>query len=279
VNVVNVYDSMLPMPTGTVIKALRVVQIYPKGTAITENPRKGHGTVLYNDQNGRGSLGTVPVDADGSAHFLLPPNKAVFFQALDADGAAVQSMMSSAFAVAGSTRLTCQGCHERRYRALPARSVMPTAFGRAASTLQPEASGSNPISYPLLIQPILDKNCVSCHGSAKPGDLSKGNYQSDGDRFYASYKNLQSYLAYYEMTPANGFNYEFGPVITTPGKFGAKGQSKLYPLLKAGHQGVTLADADLRSIALWLDLNSDMYSDDIKRDSQASGQAVTPSLQ
>jgi DNA-binding beta-propeller fold protein YncE len=279
VNVVNVYDSMLPMPTGTVIKSLRVVQIYPKGTAVTQSPRKGHGTVQYNDQNGRGSLGTVPVDDDGSAHFYLPPGKAVYFQALDADGAVVQSMMSSAFAIPGSTRLTCQGCHERRYRALPARANMPTAFGRAASTLQPEASGSNPISYPLLVQPILTKNCVSCHGTAKPGDLSAGSYQSDGDKFYTSYKNLKSYLSYYEMTSTNGYNYEFGPVVTTPGKFGAKGASKLYPLLKAGHQGVTLSDTDLRSIALWLDLNSDMYSDDIKRDDQASGKAVTPSLQ
>jgi hypothetical protein len=68
-------------------------------------------------------------------------------------------------------------------------------------------------------------------------------------------------------------------VVTTPGKFGAKGMSKLYPLLKAGHQGVTLSDTDLRSIALWLDLNSDMYSDDVKRDDQASGKAVAPSLQ
>ena len=279
VHLVNVYDSTLPMPSGTVIKALRVVQIYPKGTPNTESPRKGHGTLLYNDQNGRGSLGTVPVDADGSAHFLLPPGKAVFFQALDADGAAVQSMASSAFAIAGSTRLTCQGCHEKRYRALPARAAMPTAFGRAASTLQPDADGSNPISYARLIQPILDKNCVSCHGSAKPGDLSQGNYQSDGDRFYSSYKNLQPYLSYYEFSPANGFDYSFGPVITTPGKFGAKGVSRLYPLLKSGHQGVTLSDADLRTIALWLDLNSDMYSDDVKRDDQASGKAVTPSLQ
>jgi len=155
---------------------------------------------------------------------------------------------------------------------------MPTAFGRAASTLQPDADGSNPISYARLIQPILDKNCVSCHGSAKPGDLSKGSYQSDADRYYASYRNLKSYLSYYEINPGS-FNYEFGPVVTTPGKFGAKGVSKLYPLLKAGHQGVTLSDADLRSIALWLDLNSDMYSDDLKRDSQASGQAVTPSVQ
>jgi hypothetical protein len=55
--------------------------------------------------------------------------------------------------------------------------------------------------------------------------------------------------------------------------------SKLYPLLKNGHQGVTLSDADLRSIALWLDLNSDMFSDDIKRDAQANGDAVTPSIE
>ena len=149
---------------------------------------------------------------------------------------------------------------------------MPTAFGRAASTLQPEAAGSNPVSYALLVQPILDKNCVSCHGTAKPGDLSKGNYQSDADRFHSSYVNLKPYLSYYN------FDYSWGPSVTTPGKFGAR-ISKLYPMLKDGHQGVALSDADLRTIALWLDLNSDMFSDDVKRDAQASGQAVTPSIE
>ncbi len=272
VNLLNVYDSMLPMPTGVEIKALRVVQVYPKSTANTIAPRLGHGAVLYNDQNGRGSLGTVPVEKDGSAHFLLPPGKPVFFQALDADGTAVQSMMSVAYAVPGSTRLTCQGCHERRYRAPKPRADMPIAFMRAASTLQPDPDGSAPLSYARLIQPILDKNCVSCHGSAKPGDLSKGNYQSDGDRFYASYKNLQPYLSYYN------FDYSWGPVVTTPGKFGAR-ISKLYPLLKAGHQGVSLSSEDLRTIALWLDLNSDMYSDDVQRDAQAGGQSVKPTLE
>jgi len=246
--------------------------MYPKSTPLTISPRLGHGAIQYNDQNGRGSLGTVPVESDGSAHFLLPSGKPVFFQALDADGTAVQSMMSSAYAVPGATRITCQGCHERRYRAPKARAEMPIAFKRAASTLQPDPDGSAPLSYARLIQPILDKNCVSCHGSAKPGDLSKGNYQSDGDRFYTSYNNLKPYLSYYN------FDYSWGPVVTTPGKFGAR-ISKLYPLLKAGHQGVTLSAADLKTIALWLDLNSDMFSDDIQRDAQASGQAVTPSLQ
>jgi DNA-binding beta-propeller fold protein YncE/mono/diheme cytochrome c family protein len=272
VNLLNVYDSTLPMPSGVEIKALRVVQMYPKSTSNTINPRLGHGAIQYNDQNGRGSLGTVPVEADGSAHFLMPPGKPVFFQALDADGTAVQSMMSVTYGVPGQTRLTCQGCHERRYRAPAARAQMPTAFRRAASTLTPDAAGSAPLSYPLLIQPILDKNCVSCHGTAKPGDLSKGNYSSNGDKFYTSYVNLKPYLYYYTG------DYAWGPVVTQPGKFGARA-SKLYSLLKAGHQGVKLSDADLRSIVLWLDLNSDMYSDDIQRDAQASGQAVKPSLE
>jgi hypothetical protein len=272
VNLLNVYDSLLPMPSGVEIKALRVVQLYPKSTPYTINPRLGHGAIQYNDQNGRGSLGTVPVEKDGSAHFYLPPGKPVFFQALDADGAAVQSMMSSAYAVPGATRITCQGCHERRYRAPKARAQMPTAFGRPASKLEPEADGSNPVSYARMIQPIWDKNCVSCHGTAKPGDLSKGNYSSNGDKFYASYSNLKPYLSYYSG------DYSFGPVITTPGKFGAR-ISKLYSLLKAGHQGVTLSAQDLRTVAAWLDMNSDMYSDDVQRDAQASGQAVKPSIE
>ena len=83
---------------------------------------------------------------------------------------------------------------------------MPTAFARAASTLQPEPEGSAPLSFARLIQPALDEKCVSCHGTAKPGDLRNGDYQSDPDRFYTSYKNLKPYLSYYS------FAYDFGPV-------------------------------------------------------------------
>jgi DNA-binding beta-propeller fold protein YncE len=272
INLLNVYDSTLPMPAGVKIKALRVVQLYPKSTAITIQPKLGHGAVLYNDQNGRGSLGTVPVESDGSAHFMLPPGKPVYFQALDENGAAVQSMMSSTYIIPGQQRMTCQGCHERRYRAPHARPEMPIALRRAASVLAPEADGSAPLSYARLVQPILDKNCVSCHGTAKPGDLSKGNYTSNGDKFYSSYVNLKPYLSYYN------FDYSWGPTVTQPGKFGAR-TSKLYSLLKGGHQGVTLTDAELRSIALWLDLNSDMFSDDVQRDAQAKGDAVKPSVE
>jgi DNA-binding beta-propeller fold protein YncE/mono/diheme cytochrome c family protein len=273
VTLLNVYDSMLPFPNGVEIKALRVVQVFPKSTPNTIAPRLGHGAMLFNDQNGRGSLGTVPVEKDGSARFLLPPGVPVFFQALDANGLAVQSMRSATYAVPGSTVIVCQGCHERRYRAPSRAAALPLALSRAPSVLQPEADGSMPLSFPRLIQPILDKRCASCHeNNSKTFSLSTGNYQSNGDRFYASYSNLRPFASFYN------FNDAFGPTVTTPGKFGAL-SSRLYPLLKSGHQGVTLSADELRAFGLWLDLNSDMYSDQAKRDAQARGEAVTPSIE
>jgi hypothetical protein len=267
----NVYDSMLPFPSGVEIKALRVVQVFPKSTPNTIAPRKGHGAMLYNDQNGRGSLGTVPVEKDGSARFLVPPGKAVYFQALDADGVAIQTMRSATYVVPGGTRLTCQGCHERRYRAPRPRAELPLALARPASTPQPEGDGTMPLSYARLIQPILDKSCKSCHeGNSRTFSLSQGNL--DGDKFFTSYANLKPYASFYN------FNDAFGPTVTTPGEFGAR-KSRLYSLLKGGHQGVTLSASELRTIALWLDLNSDMFSDDAKRDAQARGEAVTPSVE
>ena len=269
----NVYDSMLPFPQGAEVKALRVVQVFPKMTPNNQNPRKGHGAMLWNDQNGRGSLGTVPVDKDGSARFLLPPGKTVFFQALDAEGLAIQSMRSATYAVPGTGRLVCQGCHERRYRAPHAPAQMATALSRPASVLQPETDGSWPLSFARLVQPILDAKCASCHeGNGKTFSLSKGNWQGNGDHFFSSYGNLRPYAYFYT------FDSAVGPTVTTPGDFGAR-KSRLYPLLKSNHYEVALTDQELRSFALWLDLNSDMFSDDVKRDDQAKGDDVKPTIE
>lgn len=273
VTLVNVYDSLLPVPQGTEITALRVVQVYPKATPNTIEPRLGHSAILYNDQNGRGSLGTVPVEADGSASFLLPPGKPVYFQALDANGLVVQSMRSATYSVPGTMRLTCQGCHERRYRAPRPQAEMPQAMMRAPSVLAPEADGSSPLSFARLVQPILDARCANCHeGNAQTFSLSPGNYQSDVDRFYTSYRNLEPYLSYHD------YPYDFGPARTTPGEFGAR-TSRLYPMLAEGHQGVALSEQELRTMALWLDLNADMYSDGALRDAQGRGEVIVPTVE
>ena len=56
-------------------------------------------------------LGTVPVEEDGSVYFEVPSGKAIYLQALDAEGRCVRSMRSFIQAAPGTTR-SCVGCHE-----------------------------------------------------------------------------------------------------------------------------------------------------------------------
>jgi hypothetical protein len=58
-------------------------------------------------------MGTVPVEADGSAMFRVPANTPISVQPLDADGKAVQLMRSWFTAMPGEV-LSCVGCHERQ---------------------------------------------------------------------------------------------------------------------------------------------------------------------
>ena len=39
----------------------------------------------------------------------------------------------------------------------------PLALKRPPSEIKPEVEGSRPFSFPILVQPVLDKNCVACH--------------------------------------------------------------------------------------------------------------------
>ena len=88
VGVVDVYNSRYEFPKDVPIKALRVWQVLPKVEPFVGIPRLG----VTDEQPGRQCLGTVPVEDDGSAYFKIPVNVPVYFQALDADGCAVQTM-------------------------------------------------------------------------------------------------------------------------------------------------------------------------------------------
>ena len=118
VAVVDVYNSQIPWPKDTKIKALRVYQVLPMSVPSGEPPHE-IGMRLPGDEGSdsvivaRNVLGTTPVEADGSAHFIVPPKVELFFQALDAKGLAVQSMRSSTYLKPGE-RLTCVGCHDKR---------------------------------------------------------------------------------------------------------------------------------------------------------------------
>ena len=56
-------------------------------------------------------LGTVPVEADGSAYFRVPAKTPISLQPLDEEGKALQLMRSWMTVMPGETR-SCVGCHE-----------------------------------------------------------------------------------------------------------------------------------------------------------------------
>jgi hypothetical protein len=270
--VVNVYDSLKPWPAGTKITHLRVLQLLPMSVPSGRPP---HETGLRVASAGdsvvpvRHVLGTVPVEEDGSVFFTVPANKEIFFQALDEQGLAVQSMRSATHVHEGD-RLVCAGCHDRPHRVGEARQTVPRALLREPSKLQPDVDGSNPFSYPRLVQPVLDRKCVKCH-QQNADDAPNLAREPLVRNWYASYGNLVQQFGFH--------NYEDG-YRTTPGQFGARA-STLYKLLQNGHYDVQLNHEELHRLTLWLDCTSMFYGvyEKEQGQSQLRGEVAYPTLE
>jgi hypothetical protein len=102
----------------------------------------------------------VPVEADGSVYFKVPPNVVLYFQLLDEHQRALQTMRSSSGVMPGERR-SCVGCHEQHSTAPVNASGL--ALRRAPSDLKPPPWGAASISYERLVQPVLDRHCGQCH--------------------------------------------------------------------------------------------------------------------
>jgi hypothetical protein len=256
VTVVDAYRSLRPWPDGTKIHALRIYQIFPLSLpSATVFGRHETGPRIPQASDSinlaRTVLGTVPVEDDGSAHFVVPARKELYFQALDAKGLAVTSMRAGTHFMPGE-RATCQGCHEPK-RAAPhaVRQTTLLALRRAPSRIQPDVDGSAPICYPKLVQPVLDAKCVACHArnpdQAPPLDGSVAKI--GGTDYLTSYRSLVQKYGFYSYP-----DY----YRSTPGQFGARA-SKLYGHLSQGHKDVKLSDEEMHRITLWLDSVSLFY--------------------
>ena len=271
VAVINVYDSDFAWPEQAKVTALRIIQVLPKTTPPSNKPRIG----AASQTNARAVLGTVPVEPDGSAHFKAPSGKLIYFQALDKEGMAIQSMRSGAYFQPGE-RMTCRGCHEDKYRAAPEQARVPLALRREPSKLAPECDGSNPFSYARLVQPVLDQHCVACHERQKALDLGgvvEGEYG-----WSRSYANLAGdYGFYFDAGRGCIKKSEHGGSRTIAGAFGARG-SGLLGYLGEGHYGVHLPTDDLHRVTLWLDCNSEFYGAYENTEAQGRGEIVRASL-
>ena len=211
--------------------------------------------------NVKNFLGLVPVEEDGSAYFEVPSGRGVFFQALDAEGRTIQIMRSFVQAAPGTTR-SCVGCHEHKYSTTASASGFPNLLARTPRQLQSESWGTGYVDYPSMVQPILDRHCVSCHGGQQ--DIAAGMDLSGGwtEHFNISYENLanrvETQLTAYWIAGIDCMNgtAPWSCQIFPPRGHGS-GAAPLAKLLVEGHGGkipdLSRPERDL--LLAWIDTN------------------------
>jgi hypothetical protein len=269
--VADVQRSFFPMPTNRPVRELRVFQLLSKPPPHAANdPRIGHA----NAENARLLLGTVPVEADGSAYFRAPAGKPLYFQAVDGSGRAVQSMRSAVYLQPGERR-ACIGCHEPPGSVAANRPTLATQ--RAPSKLQPGPEGSQPFSFPLLVQPVLDRHCFRCHDDQDgPGKSTLVLDAAPAKTFTRSYQNLKPFLRWYEWGSAS-----ISQIATHPGQVGADASPLTAILEDATHRPeLRWSDAERRRLYLWLDANVPFYGtySHAEQLAQRNGESIAPQL-
>ncbi|MBC8869511.1 MAG: SUMF1/EgtB/PvdO family nonheme iron enzyme [Planctomycetes bacterium] len=208
-------------------------------------------------------LGTVPVEADGSAHFRVPANTPVAIQPLDSEGKAVQLMRSWFVAMPGET-VSCVGCHTSENAAPLAGESL--ALDRSPSEIATWYGPARNFSFKREVQPVIDRNCVGCHdgraiyagtplpdlrGSELTSDYKcyvSGNTNSDGGRFFS--------VGYFELSKlVRRPGIESDMHLLMPMEFHAN-TTQLVQMLQKGHYGVELEAESWDRLITWIDLNT-----------------------
>jgi hypothetical protein len=235
----DVYEGLVGVPRGTV-KSLRVIGVPPKTQPHMNTPNLG----VSSEDPGKFLLGTVPVEEDGSAYFRVPSGIPVFFQAVDAEGFAIQTMRSLTYVWPQQTQ-TCIGCHESREAAPPMTRGATLAALKEPSKLIPGPTGSFPLRFDTLVQPVLAESCVSCH---RPGG-------EDPEAAKLDLTTARSYESLVHFADKDLHRLAFERDRSLVGDMPAR-RSKLLELLTAadGHAGVELDRPSLQRLIVWMDL-------------------------
>jgi hypothetical protein len=191
-------------------------------------------------------LGTVPVEADGSAYMEVPPLRSLFFVALDENDLAVKRMHSFHIVQPGETT-SCVGCHEQRSEAPAPMHGTLLAMQREPSIIEPISGVPDVIDFPRDIQPILDKYCVECHNP----DKFEAMVDLTGDKtamYTMSYWTMQSHGLVSDGRNRDHSNYD-------PYRIGS-GASRLMTMIDEGHYGVNVSTHERDMIRLWIDTSA-----------------------
>jgi len=290
--VTDVYHGLEGVARGT-IKYLRILEQIPRpwcarrpGNSEADCYDQQYAVVSKDTALGlKVQHGVVPVEADGSAHFLVPANANIFMQALDQNYLAVQTERTFVNYMPGETR-ACIGCHETPADSVRSDTSHPLALRRPPSLPGPqpgETSGRRPLHYPTDVQPVLDHNCVRCHNEIrKDGGLDLTGRPTQF--FSVSYENLlierrgaRTDRVDPGLVPTIGENHpKTGNVrylppeslgshnsllvaMLAPDKVQFSGDAARLARLVAAHKEVHLQPEELLKITNWVDTNAQFY--------------------
>ncbi len=232
-------EGLPNVPRGTVTH----LRIHTYEYAYNNSPSNHYAQGIQSGWDIKTCLGVVPVEADGSAIFKIPANTPIAIQPLDKDGAAIIWMRSWFVGMPGET-VSCVGCHEDQNKIpMPKRVI---ASSREAREITAPEGGIRPFQFDLEMQPILDRNCVSCHNGNGKSKLNFTGGKKD------KYGYGTSHLALHPYVHRQGA--EAAMKVMLPYEYHAN-NSRLVQLLKNGHYGVELTDKEWRTLYNWIDYN------------------------
>ena len=203
-------------------------------------------------------IGTVPIAEDGSVNFTAPACKVLYFQLLDENYNELQRMRSVVQLQPGERR-SCVGCHDDRLQ-LPTMKQTTKALAQPVRALEPPPWGAQPFSYERVVQPVLDKRCVSCHDGTKKERIDLRG-ALDAEKVPASYRALVSggWVHYFDWM------YGARPFKAEPLTFGTLRSRLWQALAKEQHKGVKLSAGERRALTAWTDLNCPLWPDYLYR--------------
>jgi len=260
----DVYRGLEGVPRGTV-RYLRILEQIPRPWSARrfwpDDETHGQHAVIsmYAHIFVQVHHGIVPVREDGSACFVVPARKNLFFQALDENFMEVQRMRSFVNFQPGETR-SCIGCHEPKSAAPASRLPLALLHTPVRPGPQPGESVPRPIHYATDVQPVLDKHCVECHNADKPeGDLDlTGELTTFFNRSYEAIMN-KKLVTYIQEFHGPQPRAQKTNVVQLPPRSLGSAASPLITLIRKGHCDVELSQEELVRLITWSDANAPYY--------------------
>ncbi|MHB8969874.1 MAG: NPCBM/NEW2 domain-containing protein [Pirellulaceae bacterium] len=243
----DVYVGLPGVPRGTA-RYLRIIEDVPRKGVPTGGVICTAGTSIYTIKR---VLGTVPIADDGSANFVVPSDRNVYFEVLDARQREIQRMRS-VLCLKPNEQRTCIGCHESRTTAPPVQFA--SAFHRTPDVPSPPPWGTQILSYLRDIQPMLNERCVACHTHDR---VTNHVILTDDltDQFTVGYEELLPYLS---VANAMRWDYPDDVFAQPPYTYGSC-VSPLVKLLESGHYDVALTSEQWERLVTWIDTNAVYY--------------------